>query len=71
MGNHAGQHASVRWVKSSYSSGDAQCVETAVVAGGRLVRDSKLGDASPVLAVSAGEWSSFTAKLKSGGLDQA
>ena len=71
MENHVGRHAALRWAKSSYSSGHAQCVETAVVAGGRLVRDSKLGDSSPVLAVSAGEWSSFTAKLKSGGLDQA
>jgi hypothetical protein len=46
-----------------------QCVEVAFLPGRRLVRDSKLGDASPVLAVSTAEWSTFTAVLKAGRLD--
>jgi hypothetical protein len=50
-------------------SGDAQCVEVAVLPGHRLVRDSKLGDASPILAVSPDEWSAFTAVVKAGRLD--
>jgi Domain of unknown function (DUF397) len=58
-----------RWFTSSYSSGSAQCVEVAVLPGHRLVRDSKLGDTSPVLAVSPAEWSVFTAVVKASRLD--
>jgi hypothetical protein len=58
-----------RWFTSSYSSGSAQCVEVAFLPGHRLVRDSKLGDASPVLAVSPVEWSTFTAVVKTERLD--
>ena len=50
-------------------SGDVQCVEVAFLPGHRLVRDSKLGDARPVLAVSPTEWSAFTAVVKAGRLD--
>jgi hypothetical protein len=57
------------WFTSSYSSGSAQCVEVAFLRGHRLVRDSKLGDASPVLAVSPPEWSAFTAVVKARRLD--
>ena len=69
MKNYVPEHE-VRWVKSSYSSGHAQCVETAVIAGGRLVRDSKLGEESPILGVSGELWAAFTRKIKSGELDQ-
>jgi hypothetical protein len=58
-----------RWFTSSYSAAQAQCVEVAFLPGHRLVRDSKLGDASPVLAVSPTEWSAFTAVVKFGRLD--
>ncbi|MGH3809140.1 MAG: DUF397 domain-containing protein [Pseudonocardiaceae bacterium] len=58
-----------RWFTSSYSSGSAQCVEVAVLPGHWLVRDSKLGDASPVLAVSPTDWSAFTAGVQAGHLD--
>jgi len=57
------------WFTSSYSSGSAQCVEVAFLSGRQLVRDSKLGDASPILAVSPDEWSAFTAVVKAGRLD--
>ena len=52
--------ATAVWRKSSRSSSQGQCVEVAVVADRHLVRDSKLGDASPVLAVPADQ---FTALL--------
>lgn len=58
-----------RWFTSSYSSGSAQCVEVAFLPGHRLVRDSKLGDASPVLAVSPTEWSAFIVVVKAGCLE--
>ncbi|MGH3752660.1 MAG: DUF397 domain-containing protein [Pseudonocardiaceae bacterium] len=57
------------WFTSSYSAPNVQCVEVAYLPGRRLVRDSKLGDASPVLAVSPTEWSAFTAVVKAGRLD--
>ncbi|HEY6422351.1 MAG TPA: DUF397 domain-containing protein [Pseudonocardiaceae bacterium] len=58
-----------RWFTSSYSAAQAQCVEVAFLPGHRLVRDSKLADTSPVLAVSPAEWSAFTAVVKAGRLD--
>lgn len=58
-----------RWFTSSYSAAQAQCVEVAFLSGHRLVRDSKLGDASPVLAISPTEWSAFTAVVKAGRLN--
>ncbi|MGQ0774692.1 MAG: DUF397 domain-containing protein [Pseudonocardiales bacterium] len=63
------ENADARWFTSSYSSGSAQCVEVAFLPGHHLVRDSKLGEASPVLAVSPTEWSTFTAAAKAGRLD--
>lgn len=69
MGRDRLEYAGARWFTSSYSAGDAQCVEVAFLPGHRLVRDSKLGDASPVLAVSPAEWSVFTAVVKAKRLD--
>lgn len=57
-----------RWVKSRRSSGNAACVEVAAVADGHLVRDSKLGDASPVLTVSAGQFAALLDGIKTGKL---
>jgi len=47
-----------QWRKSSYSSPDGQeCVEiTTELTGWVGVRDSKLGAASPVLAVTPAQW---------------
>jgi hypothetical protein len=53
----------------SVGHGDVPCVEVAFLSGRRLVRDSKLGDASPLLAVGPAEWSTFTAGVKAGRLD--
>jgi hypothetical protein len=40
---------SVRWRKSSYSGSGESCIEVGQAPGVRAVRDSKLGEASPVL----------------------
>jgi hypothetical protein len=48
------------WFKSSRSSANGQCVESARLPGGGMaVRDSKRPD-SPVLLFSADEWRTFT-----------
>jgi uncharacterized protein DUF397 len=67
--SNAARQASPRWFTSSYSSCSVQCVEVVFLPGRWLARDSKLGDASPVLAVSPTEWSAFTAVVKAGRLD--
>ena len=53
------------WRKSSYSSGNAECVE---VAGGQAavgVRDAKQDKSGLVLEFSAAAWRVFIAKAKS------
>ena len=70
------------WRKSSYSSANGACVEfrrasscngghcteVALRGDGVAVRDSKLGDASPVLSFSAKVWAAFTGRVKAGEL---
>jgi Domain of unknown function (DUF397) len=57
------------WRKSSYSGQSNGCVEVADRPdGGKLVRDSKLGDNSPVLSFTAHEWACFVAGIESGEL---
>ncbi len=57
------------WRKSSYSD-NSHCVEVADLPdGGRLVRDTKLGEDSPVLRYTAAEWRAFIAGIKSGEFD--
>ncbi|MGX1031910.1 hypothetical protein BZZ08_04818 [Streptomyces sp. MH60] len=55
----------VRWLRSSYSTGANNCVETARPSAGRwagllAVRDSK-NPAGPALLFSPGSWTAFTA----------
>jgi hypothetical protein len=57
------------WRKSSYSGSGNACVEVADLPGGTAVRDSKLGDASPVLSVTAPQWSALIAGVRAGELD--
>ncbi|MEV0698849.1 DUF397 domain-containing protein [Saccharopolyspora sp. NPDC050389] len=74
--------ASISWRKSSRSNGTGNCVEVGwrsySAANGSCVeigqgvdlvglRDSKLGDASPVLAVSRARWADFVAAVKGRG----
>ncbi|MFF1546840.1 DUF397 domain-containing protein [Streptomyces sp. NPDC058291] len=58
----------VRWLRSSYSTGANNCVETARPASGPwagllAVRDSK-NPSGPALLFSAESWTGFTAALR-------
>ncbi|MGW4124359.1 DUF397 domain-containing protein [Nocardia sp. NPDC004711] len=67
MNDLSGAH----WFKSSRSQGGETCVEAAHLSGGGVgVRDSKLGDASPVLVFDGSEWDCFTSAVKAGTFDQ-
>jgi hypothetical protein len=54
------------WRKSSYSNGQANCVEVTAAHGGRAlvaIRDSRAPD-SPGLIFTAGAWQRFTDSVK-------
>ncbi|MFG2681087.1 DUF397 domain-containing protein [Streptomyces sp. NPDC048392] len=60
----------VRWLRSSYSTGANNCVETARPSAGPwagllAVRDSK-NPAGPALIFSPGSWTTFTAGVHRG-----
>ncbi|GAA3865226.1 hypothetical protein GCM10022243_34290 [Saccharothrix violaceirubra] len=59
------------WRKSRRSAGNGACVELATRPGTRLtaVRDSKIGDDSPVLAFGPGGMRAFLLMAKDGKLD--
>jgi hypothetical protein len=61
----------LNWRKSTFSNGNGGgCVEVADLPdGGRAVRDTKLGEASPVLWYTKGEWEAFLAGVKDGQFD--
>lgn len=62
----------VGWTKSSYSGGNnGACVEMAFAGAVTAVRDSKLGDASPVLAFPGAVYAGFVAAAKGGKFDLA
>lgn len=64
-------NAFTNWRKSTRSSGNPQqCVEVGEAPGLRGVRDSKLGEASPVLAFNRATWSEFVAMVRTGPLDR-
>lgn len=57
----------VTWRKSSFSfSNGTNCVQAGDGTGTVAGRDSKLGDASPVLTFGPGAWRAFTAAVKAG-----
>ncbi len=62
---------STGWTKSTFSNGGANgCVEfNFTVPGWAGVRDSKLGDASPVLVLNTRETDTLIASMKTGELD--
>lgn len=52
------------WRKSSYSRDSDACVETAPGPDVVYLRDSKLGDASPILSISLPYWRSLLAAVR-------
>ncbi|MFE3030558.1 DUF397 domain-containing protein [Streptomyces canus] len=57
--------SNARWYKSSYSNGEGgDCVEVAATRDLVPVRDSKLGNDSPVLAFPTDTWTRFLGLLK-------
>ncbi|WP_330181919.1 DUF397 domain-containing protein [Nocardia sp. NBC_01503] len=59
------------WFKSTRSGSGKDCVEAAHLNGGAVgVRDSKLGDASPVLVFPPDAWDNFNDAIKTGWFDQ-
>jgi hypothetical protein len=59
----------VAWTKSSRSLNNGACVEVrkdAEVPAEILVRDSKLGNSSPVLCFTPTSWTAFTSGVKAG-----
>jgi hypothetical protein len=58
-----------RWVKSSLSFSNGNCVEVADLPGGRVgVRHSK-DTAGPVLRFTSGEWQAFLGGVRNGEFD--
>jgi hypothetical protein len=55
----------VTWARSTFCGPSGGCVEVALVDGVVLVRDSKLGDDSPVQEWTPGEWCDLLAPIKS------
>ncbi|WP_308294813.1 DUF397 domain-containing protein [Streptomyces sp. JJ66] len=55
------------WRKSSYSNGQANCVEVAFLGEGRVaLRDSKDLGTGAALVFTAGEWHTFTTGVTRG-----
>lgn len=52
------------WRKSTRSNNQGACVEVAGLQDGHLVRDSKLGDDSPILTVPRGAFAAFIEAIK-------
>ena len=60
----------LHWAKSSHSGGGDNCVEVALRPdGSALVRDSKAGEASPILNFTPAEWRAFLAGVRAGEFD--
>ncbi|SDK59767.1 protein of unknown function [Glycomyces sambucus] len=60
-----GQCLEARWKKSSRSNSQGgACVEARSHQGVAQVRDTKLGESSPILEASAADWTAFLAEAK-------
>jgi uncharacterized protein DUF397 len=58
-----------KWRKSTRSSESANCVEVRLYNGQVEVRDTKLGNTSPVLGFQTSGWSGFVTAVKDGEFD--
>ena len=61
------------WRKSSFSDGggEGSCVEVAGTDSAVLVRDTKLGDDSPILAVGYSAWTDFITTIRTGEMSRS
>lgn len=57
--------ANAHWIKSSYSSGEGQCVEVAAMPGTIAARDSKSPE-GPALVVTPDGWTGFIRGVAAG-----
>lgn len=60
-----------QWRKAAKSNNNGACAEVRAIEGGVQVRDSKLGDGSPVLFFTPGEWDAFLDGAKGGEFELA
>ncbi|MBO0867396.1 MAG: DUF397 domain-containing protein [Micromonosporaceae bacterium] len=60
---------SPRWRKSSYSAGDGECVEVAIMAYAVAVRDSK-DPYGPLLRFDVAAWRDFVESIRDGSFDR-
>lgn len=60
--------AFVNWRKATASQGENACVEVAAAPDWFGVRDSKLGEGSPIIAVTSSAWSTFLSSVAADGL---
>jgi hypothetical protein len=68
--NRSGSAVRVQWLKSSYSSDSANCVEVAVLSSDEIaMRDSKNPDRATLL-YSTTSWSTFVAAVRAGEFDR-
>ncbi|MEU6057185.1 DUF397 domain-containing protein [Streptomyces sp. NPDC047097] len=59
----------IEWRKSSYSSGNGQCVEVAQLADAVALRDSK-NPLGPALAIAPAGFSAFVRGVAGGGFEE-
>jgi hypothetical protein len=59
-----------RWIKSTHSLGSGTCVEARTGDGVVQMRDSKLGDDSPILEFSPPAWQAFLDGITAGEFHQ-
>lgn len=60
-----------QWKKSSRSGSSGSCVEVRLINGTVEVRDTKLGEDSPILPFTASQWAAFAAEVQVGRHDLA
>lgn len=66
------QHGPGPWRRSSRCSGESTCVEIALLDGGMVgIRDAKLPETSPYLAVDRDSWRAFLGGVKAGEFGEA